>query len=772
MRHLIQPRFDLGVRSLLPSWKALFTGKYFREDFIGGLTVAFVALPISLAIALASGVEPGVGLITAIVTGIVAALFGGAPLAVTGPAAAMAVLNATVIQEHGLGGILVVALACGVLQTLTGALGLGKFVRLIPVSVVEGFTAGIGAIIFIGQLPRALGLPPPDQNHVFDVVSHVTQLLHKTQSASLGVCLLTLAFIWGVPRVSPRAPAVLIAVVIATIASGALGVSVPTIGHIPDHLPMPTLPAMPDTDGLMKLAPACLAVYAVASMESLLSTSAVDKMVRGERHDPDQELIGQGLGNAAAAIFGGIPATCVIARSSVNVQSGSKTRRAAIIHSLVLIVVVMLMSQTVAKIPLPALAAVLLSAAIRMVDPRKFRTLWNHARTDAVIYGITFVTIVVVDLLEGVQWGIVAALALAAVRLGQSRIKHDKPEDGDIMRLELSGPVTFMASMQIDRLRKTAAELPPNTPVLLDLRGVTSLDASGAEMLIELVESCLDGELRIAVYGLSEKLTEQLIQVDSHEIVKGHIARTERDVLKIAPHGAHGTPRRRLELGVRRFRDLHRPRYRDLFESLESGQAPHTLFIACSDSRVDPTLITSTDPGELFIVRNVGNMVPKFERNEGSAIASAIDFAVGVAKVEQIVICAHSGCGAIAAIRSPDAIPKALEALHHWLHASEIDDMVHGLPTEVDNNDVARLSVLRQVEHVRQYPVVKEAMAEGRLSVLAWYFDIPEGEIEEWSPIDRKWHPVGAAGPISEALKITGGSLPPPPSASQPGTLN
>src|SRR5688572_31915111 len=156
----LEVRWDLGVRRLLPEWRSMVSGAHLKDDLVAGLTVACVAVPLSLAIALASGVSPAVGLVTAIVAGIVCALFGGSRLAVSGPAAAMAVLIAAVVEEHGLAALLVVGVGCGVLQIVTGVFGLGRFIRLVPLPVVEGFTAGIGAIILIGQLPRALGLTP------------------------------------------------------------------------------------------------------------------------------------------------------------------------------------------------------------------------------------------------------------------------------------------------------------------------------------------------------------------------------------------------------------------------------------------------------------------------------------------------------------------------------------------------------------------------------------------------------------------------------------
>ncbi len=306
-------RLDLGTRRLLPEWLAMLSPRWLKEDVLAGLTVACVAVPLSLAIALASGVEPAVALISAIVGSILVALFGGTPLAVSGPAAAMAVLIATVSHDSGLGGLLLVGFGCGLLQLATGVLGLGKYVRFVPLPVIAGFTAGIGAIIFIGQLPRALGLPPPDQAHVLEVITHIGRLAHQTTVQSLALALLTVLLVLALPLLSPRLPAHLIGVLVPSLCAALWHLRTPTLGTIPSTLPLPSLPGFP-ASGLAGLVGTTAMVYALASMETLLSSSAVDKLTRGARHDPDQELIGQGLGNIGSALFGGIPITGVIAR--------------------------------------------------------------------------------------------------------------------------------------------------------------------------------------------------------------------------------------------------------------------------------------------------------------------------------------------------------------------------------------------------------------------------------------------------------------------------
>ncbi len=642
---------DLGIRSLLPDWKAMFAFRGLQDDLIAGVTVASVAIPLALAIALASSVHPSVGLISAIVGGIICAVWGGTPLAVSGPAAAMAVLIGSVVEENGMGGLLVVGVFCGLFQLLSGILGLGRFAKFIPTPVIAGFTAGIGAIILIGQLPRALGLPPPPESRVFDVVTHLAELFHEAQPLSVLVCLLTLLTIFGLPRIFPKLPAPLIAVVIPSILVAWLGWDVPFIGSIPNHLPMPRLPAMP-TGGWLPLLETGFIVYALASLETLLSSSAADKLSQGRRHDPDQELVGQGLGNLTVALFGGMPVTGVIARSALNIQAGAKSRRSAIIHSLVLLLAVYLFSGTLSRIPIAVLAGVLLAVSLRMLHPRELTELLHHSRLDAFVYVVTFLTIVFVDLIVGVQAGVVVAVLITMFRAWRAR-------------------------------------------------------AGGA----------------VHVTGWRHP--------------------AERGVTDAIP--APSTEQSRLLDGVARYRRDFRARYQALFEKLAHGQTPHTLFITCSDSRISPNLITATEPGELFVVRNVGNIVPAFGSGT-PAEGAAIEYAIGVLGVKDIVICGHTRCGAMTEIISGKIyLPenaRRFPSIAEWLKEGE--DLRLQLPNGSSPDQAAEKNLEIQLERLNGYPIVKEALERGKVKLHAWIFDIQGGELREWSETEKTFIPVGA----------------------------
>ncbi len=737
-------RPDLGLRALSAEWRALFTTKDLGADVVAGLTVACVAIPLSLAIALASGVPPAVGLVTAIVAGIVCGLLGGTPLQVSGPAAAMAVLIATIVQDRGLGVLLLVGVGCGVLQIATGALGLGRFVRLVPVSVIEGFTAGIGAIIVVGQLPRALGMPPPPQAHILDVITHIVDLAPRTNHAAVFVTLLTMAVFYGTQRISKRIPSHLVAVGVATLAVAMLNLGVATIGEIPRSLPMPHLPALPQKLDLGGLAMSTMMVFALASLETLLSASAVDKLVPGKNSDPDQELIGQGFGNLAVALFGGIPVTGVIARSATNAQAGAKTRRAAIFHALALLVAVLFAAPLIERIPIPALAGVLFIVAFRMLGPAPLVRLFRHSRMDGLVYIVTFVTIVFVDLLEGVQWGLAAALVIAAVRFGRGRMIVIPTRVGPNYVFKLEGPLTFLSTLDADALQRELDVLDEGRGVVFDVKGVTTLDASGAEMLAGIVAHARDRRLAPLVLGLAE--AERPHFLSAGKDLEGMLVDNEHDAYDRAMLPGRESADARVRAGVARYRATLRPRYVKLFERLAAGQTPHTLFITCCDSRIDPNLITATAPGELFLVREIGNIVPKAMVADGSAIAAAIEYAVDVLRVKKIIVCGHSGCGAIEALLSEESF-EHLKHIDRWLTVNAIRTRLRELPRSLSADEVSRMNVLAQLDHLQTYTIVEERLAQGGVSLSAWFFDVGRGEVEEWLPGEQRFAPLGEQAP-------------------------
>ena len=757
-----QFRLDLGLRQLFKEWQSLLVSKGLTHDLIAGLSVACVAVPLCLAIALATGVDPAAGIVSSIVAGLICALFGGTSLGISGPASALVVILGSAVQQFGMNGLLLVGIGCGALQLLSGVLGFGRMIRYVPFSVVAGFTAGVGAIILIGQLPRALGLPPPDQSHVIYVVTHIGELIHQAQLGPLLLAMMTVAITFVLPWITPRIPAPLVGVVIPTLVAYFFGMKVELVGTIPRSLPSPHFPSFNHLE-LTSLLGTTLIAFCIASVETLLSSDTVDRLSQGKHHqsksDPNQELIGQGLGNIAASLFGGILVTGVIARSALNVKSGAKTRRSALFYPLIIFATVAVLAPWMSLIPTAVLAGIMLSTALRMLRPRELLQLWSASRGESFVYLVTFCSLVFADLIFSAQAGVLAALVIAGLKLGRAGASIEIFESKGPSQINLRGPLTFLSSTEINAARNRLEKIDRRRGVVVDLSGVKSIDTSGANHLIELLDQLKSQNTNYVLKGLAPDCRKVLLSLDQSHEIANHIASNESDLLTLLEKDRSTSGLDRLVYGVEKFRREMLAGYEGLFAKLATGQSPHTLFITCSDSRIDPNLITATDPGELFIVRNVGNIIPPFGTDGAPAEGAAVEFAIGVLGVKDIVVCGHSGCGAMSALLSgkiftPESIAN-LPSVAKWLEGSR--GIKKQLPKDATPEQGAELNSLIQLENLKTYPIIIDRLAKGEVRLHAWYYNIGAGDLEEWDDVQKMFVLVGSKAAKSLERRVEAG---------------
>ncbi|HVE43822.1 MAG TPA: bifunctional SulP family inorganic anion transporter/carbonic anhydrase [Gammaproteobacteria bacterium] len=743
MKYLGINNLNLGIPTLWLEWKEFLNTRYLLDDVIAGITIAFVAIPLSLAIALASGVPAGTGLITAIVAGLVCALFGGSRLSVSGPAAAMSVLVADVAAKFGLEALICITLMTGVLQLMSGFLGIGKLARYVPLPVISGFTAGIGVIILVGQLPRAFGLVLPPDISITTVFSYISANSSEISYTCLSLVVLTIVIIRGLPLLFPRVPSILPAVITVGLIAYFFGFTdVPVIGEVPHTLPMPHLPAWPAIS-FHEFMFNSFAIYLLASLETLLSTTAIDKITNDKKHDSNQELIGQGLGNIVVSFFSGMPVTAVIARSMTNVRAGAKTRRSSIIHSIVLLLAVLMASSVIAHIPIVALSGVLFSVAYSMINFREFRELWQTARPEAVIYAVTFFVIIFFDLIAGFQVGIIVASAILLLKATRTNLHITSSSRDNVIRLSLSGTLTFLSSGNLAELEKKLHNVKPGQMVLLDLSQVTNIDSSGASSIIDLFTLCKNKQISFYLKGLHKQFESMFRMLGGTELLEHYYVVSERELHK-KEKSADQSSIGRLVHGVLHFYQYREKTSHGLFEGIGESQDPHTLFITCSDSRLIPSLITSSDPGELFIVRNVGNVVPPYEETSLYSEEAALEFSMTNLNITDVVICGHSNCGAAKACQSFDdpafLLPPKLKGWIGMMHRQLIK-LDPYLSTKSCNN-VAKLNVLNQVDNLQKHPVIQKKMASGGLNIHAWFYDFDEHIVFEWDPEKKFFKPI------------------------------
>lgn len=508
----IEPNPLGRARSLLPrrsDYASLRQG--WRADVLAGLSVGVVALPLALAFGITTGLGARAGLITAIIAGLVAAVFGGSHIQVSGPTGAMTVVLVPIVARYGAHGVLVVGVVAGLVLVVAGFAGLGKYLAFVPWPVVEGFTLGIATIIFLQQVPNALGVAKPrGENTVAVAWRAVRTALHgHGNSRALILVLAVVAVMVLLPRLRRTLPSSLLAVAVALAITQVAGWDVARIGTLPDSLPSPAMPrwsAIP----VGQLFGPVFAVAALAALESLLSAKVADGMADVPRHDPNRELLGQGLANVASPFFGGMPATGAIARTAVNARAGATSRLAAITHALLLVAVVFAGSGLVAKIPLAALAGVLMMTAIRMVDPHAVRSIMRTTRSDALVFAVTATVTIAFDLILAVEIGmaVAAVLALRQLALASAPVREDlQPEAGPsatelrhehIVSYRFDGALFFGA---VQQFFNTLLAIDDVRVVILRLPDLQVLDASGAHALGEIISELEDRGITVLLKG-------------------------------------------------------------------------------------------------------------------------------------------------------------------------------------------------------------------------------------------------------------------------------
>lgn len=464
--------------------------RYWRQDMLASVVVFLVALPLCMGIAIASGVPPAAGLITGIIGGLLVALLAGSPLQVSGPAAGLSVIVWELVNEHGIATLGIVVLIGGAAQLLAGLLRLGQWFRAVSPAVIHGMLAGIGVLIFASQfhvmvddVPRGSGLMNliSIPQAIVKGIIPAEETVHF-QAAMIGLITLITIVAWRplAPRKLKVVPAPLVAVIVATIASVATGVGIARVqvpGNLLDAVQLPSLASLPSLD--WSLVTAGLALAFVASAETLLCATAVDKMHNGPRTRYDKELAAQGVGNMLCGLVGALPMTGVIVRSSANVEAGGKTRASAFLHGIWLLVFVAALPFVLQQIPVAALAAVLVFTGYKLVNLAAIRQLASFGRGEVVIYFATLATIVGVNLLSGVLLGIVLSLAKLLYTFSHLEVEM-RPRDDGASDLFLRGSATII---RLPRLAAQLEQVPANTELHVHLEELAYIDHACLELI-------------------------------------------------------------------------------------------------------------------------------------------------------------------------------------------------------------------------------------------------------------------------------------------------
>lgn len=528
------------TRLNLPAPKSL------KGDLMGGLTAAIVALPLALAFAVASGVDPKAGIYAAIVAGIIASIFGGSPVQITGPTGAMAVILVGLVSQYGIEKIWIAGILAGLMQIALGLLKMGKLITYFPYPVIIGFTNGIAVIIFTGQLGSFLGVKVDAGHGFLPMMQGLWGMIPQVNLAAVGIGALVIATMILWPRINATIPGSLVGLIVATLVASVLGLDVPRIGTIPQSLPLPQMPEF-DLAILKDLIKPAIALAALGSIESLLSAVVADGMT-GQKHRPNQELIGQGLANVAVPFFGGIPVTGAIARTAVNIRSGGRTRLSGVIHGVALAIIVLAFAPLAAQIPLAALAGILMVTSFRMLEWHQVKLMSNSTKSDLFVLLLTWGVTIFFDLILAVEVGLIAAAALFLRRMSDLHLikmpseKILPPGDPtqippDMAVYQIAGPLFFGAATEFADTLKEQRKI---RVLLLRMRAVPNIDATAAVSLEEIVDTLNARGIRVILSGLDPQVSSVLERMGIlAKLGPENVFETSLDAIHAisAPHG-------------------------------------------------------------------------------------------------------------------------------------------------------------------------------------------------------------------------------------------
>lgn len=716
-----------------PSFRSRFD-VIVRHDLPASIVVFLVALPLSLGIAVASGAPLMAGLIAAIVGGIVAGAIGGSPLLASGPAAGLTVVVAQMIATFGWKTTAAITVGAGILQIVLGLSRIATAALAISPIVVHAMLAGIGLTIAIQQLHVLLG--GSSSPGVWDNLITLPAALGAARPADVlvGVAVITIMLAWKyLPAPVRKVPGALAAILAATVLSLLAPLSVERLDMSGSLFDAIGLPELPDSSMWLAFIGGVLTVALIASVESLLSAVAVDKMHNGPRSDLNREMIGQGAANTVSGMLGGLPVTGVIVRSATNVTAGARTRASTILHGVWVLVFTVFFATGIQQIPRAALAGLLIVIGIQLVKIAHVRL--AHRTGDLIVYLATVAGVLFLNLLEGVAIGLAVAIVLVLWRVARASV-HAEPVEGSEDRcwhVGVEGTASFLA---LPRLSKVLATVPPGTDVSVEIT-VDFLDHAAFEVINDWCRQHEAAGGTVYIDDISAAVLDAARAAPPRRHDHSALTRGLAPLLTHSnlPETVQPGSKDWVLAGIERYHRRHAPTLQPHLSKLADGQSPHALFLTCVDSRLVPNVITGTGPGDLFTVRNVGNLV--VPGGADPSLEAALGFAVQELSIDTVVVCGHSGCGAMTALWQRGGDWPEGAAVGEWItHAlPSRDALLGGHPVAqaaaargfgiVDQ--LAMVNVALQMDTLRSHRVV--AGADTRPEIIGLFFDIASGRM-------------------------------------------
>ncbi len=713
-----------------------------KYDLPAGIVVFLVSMPLSLGIALASGAPLFSGLIAGIIGGLIAAPLSGSQLAISGPTAGVSVLVLVAIRELGFDSFLLAVVLAGVLQIVLGALRAGVIAHYFPSSVINGMLSGIGIILLLKQIPHALGYDRDYEGNLsFTKVDHfasfaeVLRTLEYSSPTAIFIALLSLAILitWEQPRLKALPyirsyQGVLFALLLGVISNQFLVHFAPELALKNSHLV--SIPVFQDLTGLLAqfrlpdfsgiyqpqiyLTAATLAL--VASLETLMCLEAVDKLDPYRRPtSTSQELKAQGIANIASGLIGGLPLTQVIVRSSVNIQAGAKTKKAAVIQAVLMMLAIKFIPEWLNKIPLATLASILIVVSYKLINPRIFKTMFQAGIYHFMPFCVTILGLVLTNLLIGILIGLISAIFAILLENYKSASYFREAVIGNKTIFRLSEHVSFLNKANI---KYTLDHLPADTEVVIDATRSKYIDYDVYEVIENFKNEAKLKNIRLTMENMRGFGILKPIEKARSQTYQTQQSLTPARVLEI------------LQNGNQRFIN-NLEANRNLLEQVNDtvqGQFPLAIILSCMDSRTSVELIFDLGLGDVFSARVAGNVV-------NDDILGSMEYACKIAGSKLIVVLGHSRCGAIkGACQHVDLahLTGLLDKIQPAVLAVSSDP---ALPKEQLEEKVAEKNVQLTVEKIRaQSAVLEEMIQRGDCGIIGGMYDIETGRVSFFNP--------------------------------------
>jgi carbonic anhydrase len=712
-----------------------------KDDIPAGIAVFLVSVPLSLGIALASGAPLFSGLITGIVGGLVVAPLSGSALGISGTAAGLSLIILPTIEKLGFGGFLLAAIVAGLLQIVMGLVRAGVIAYYFPSSVVNGMLSGIGIIIFLKQIPHAVGYDRDYEGDFtfsqLDSYSSLTELSHMLGQVQPGAILIALAsllvlLLWEQPfmqkrRFSHLLPAPLVVVALGIFVNEILRNAHPNLALQETHLVM--IPLVQDVSGLMQqlhfpdfgqaanpeIYWAGLTLAVVASLETLLSVEAVDKLDPYKRiTPPNRELIAQGIGNISSGLLGGLPLTQVIVRSSINVQSGAKTKAASIVNGLLLVLAVFLIPTLINKIPLASLAAILLVVGYKLVKPETFKSLYQSGWYHFIPFCATVLGLVFTNILFGILIGLTIALFSILLENYKSAYYFKETQIGNKHVIRLSEHVSFLNRAN---LQQTLEALPAHSEVVIDATRSKYVDYDIYEIIQNFKTEAHHKHIKLILENVRGFGSLPPVENARTQTYESQQSLTHDKVLALLKEGNE-----RFVYNLKSNRNLL-----EQVNDTSDGQFPIAIILSCMDSRTSVELIFDLGLGDVFSARIAGNIV-------NDDFLGSMEFACKLAGSKLIVVLGHTHCGAIkgacadAKLDHLTGLLAKIKPAIACVHAETPAD--NGIDKDELIQKVADKNVQLAVEQIRQQSGLLAAMEQaGEIAIVGGMYDIETGKV-------------------------------------------